>query len=412
MATSETPSSYYLRWGPRMLREAVNNLVNLVCKIQPLAGDGLIRQDGPLGRSFSVVLPDSTGQSVLDHPFQIIKQNITFGSNSYTQIGVTSNSHLFNSEDKETYEEENEDWGLLADDNDQFDFNWVYTDTLIPGDKIWLQISLDADQVITGIQLRFGFVGGAGNWQYYPDPIEIGEPEGDARQVGYNQIIGEVTYFEEDPRSTDVTWTTQDGTKFQITQLLHTNLMMTTAHTTDDADDPGLPLLVAIPWNGPGTSTDGIADEINSDDDLMTPWSLGPVSESGSTVAFSVVDISSGNNLAVQVLDGHVNFEYPSGMGFGDFTLTISSSTTVYLIITYNTTTLAITSRSITTGSTPDSTQGTVYIELADVTVGDGALEIEQLHEGNINMALIYGAFNGAPAIIPLRALSNWAAVT
>lgn len=412
MATSETPSSYYLRWGPRMLREAVNNLVNLVCKIQPLAGDGLIRQDGPLGRSFSVVLPESSGQSVLDHPFQIIKQSLTFGSTSYTQIGVTSNSHLFNSEDKDTHEEENFDWGLLGDDNDQFDFNWIYTDALVPGDKIWLQITLsEEDQSITSIDLRYGFVGGDGNWPYYPDPIEINTTDNPYQQF-YHQIIGEVTYFSEDPRSTDVTWGT-DENKLQITQLLHTNLMMTTAHTTADADEADLPLLVAIPWNGPGTSVDGIADEINSSDDLMTPWALGPVAEGGSTVAFSVVDVSSGDDLRVKVLDGHVNFEYPSGMGFDNYTLAVSSSSTVYLIITYNQTTLEITSRTLAiAASVPDSVAGTVRIELADVTVTDDGLEIEQQHEGNINMALIYGGFNGAPAIIPLRALSNWAAVT
>jgi hypothetical protein len=349
--------------------------------------------------------PQTTAQGVVDTPFRIVSQTLhNDDGTTILQLGVISNSHLFNSEDRDTYEEDNSDWGLLGDAQDTDDPNWFNAGELNMGDKIWLEISLDLQIKTSQESSNWGQVG---LMIGHTTRARLKLTPTTAHPEFYHQIIRRLRISRRIPGRRALPISPETAYEAQVVQLLRTNLMMTTAATTDDADEAGK-LLVAIL----GKRTWGNADEINSDDDIMTPWALGPVAESGSTVAFSVIDVSTGNTLAIKVLDGHVNFEYPTGMGFDNFVLNISSSTTVYLIITYNQTTLAITSRTITTGTTPDSTAGTVYIELADITVAGGALEIEQLHEGNINMALVYGAFNGAPAIIPLRALSNWAAVT
>jgi hypothetical protein len=213
------------------------------------------------------------GGEDIETPFQVITRTDSDGN---VQLGVISNSHLFNSEDKDTYEEENSAWGLLSDD---LLTGWFDAASLALGDKIWLEIELNqADQSINAINIRHGSVGPASLWDEYPDPISINiDDPTDPYQEFYNQIIAEITDPEQDPRPgfTINLGTPEAPNLAQVTQLLFTDLMMTTGHTTEDADEPNLPVLVVIPWNWPGTATDGTADEINSGDDTMTPFALG-----------------------------------------------------------------------------------------------------------------------------------------
>ena len=67
-------------------------------------------------------------------PFQVVQ--ITSGDNP--TIGVISDSHVINSANKDAYEEDNSDWGLLSDDETDGAFD-------LPdiGDKIRLQVTFD-----------------------------------------------------------------------------------------------------------------------------------------------------------------------------------------------------------------------------------------------------------------------------
>lgn len=214
-------------------------------------------------------------------------------------IGVISNSHLFNSEDRDTYEEENFDWGLLEDD-----FSAGYFDCPELGEKIWLQITLNAeDQGIESIDVMHGNVYSNG-WETYPDPIKINnnDPDNPFQQY-YMQIIAEVTDPQQDPRPGFIISVPYAR---KVVQLLNANLMMTTAMTTNDADQPDLPLLIALQMDtAPGTSTDGSGDEIPSDPDLMTPWRLGS-DDTGNQYDFEIFNESDEDGAKVTILDGVV----------------------------------------------------------------------------------------------------------
>jgi hypothetical protein len=372
------------------------------------SSDGYVVLTGnPAGR----VIPSAV---TIATPFQVLFSSYQSGEDTIEQVGVTNNSHLFNSEDGDTHEEENEDWGLLGDDTDPFGSNWLDVDFLFPGAKIWLRIALDpVDQSITAIQVKNGAVGGA-DWPYYPDPIEIDDTGFGPFQKYYHQIIAEVTLYEEDPRPTSITWTPDDFTFYQITQLLTTNLMMTTGHTTSDADDPDVPLIVAIPWNGPGTSTDGMANEINSEDNLMTPWQLGALPDA-SHYSFQLENASEGDDAKVRIMDGEVNGEVPDGMGTDDYVIDTHDGGKVTLIITYDNNTLEITSKTFAVyDEIPDAELGVFYIEIGATFVDhDESGHIKEFTTvntqcGDINFNMIYGAFNGNPAIVPVNIFGDW----
>jgi hypothetical protein len=254
----------------------------------------------------------------IETPFQVVR--LPHAPDQDELIGVISNSHLLNSEDKDTHEEDNGNWGLLSDDRTA---GGVSIETLNIGDKIWLEIQLAEDQSIVGINVQYGPVGPDNLWDEYPDPIAINvdDPQNPFQEF-YNQIIAEITDPEEDPRPGFVV-VKGDGdsaVRMQVTQVLFTNLMMTPAHTAADADEPNLPLLVAVPWNSPGTATNGSADEINSENDLMTPWVFGELAEEGE-YSFKLVDQSTSDQAKVRIVDGEVNGVLPDGMGNDDFAL-------------------------------------------------------------------------------------------
>jgi hypothetical protein len=97
-----------------------------------------------------------------------------------------------------------------------------------------------------------------------------------------------------------------------------------------------LPLLVAIPWDVPGTDTRGLADPIPSavmTPPLMTPFGLGGLDAGGPHFSFRLLDADSdeatdilgspanSDTSAILVLDGEVNDQAPEEFGNDDYIL-------------------------------------------------------------------------------------------
>ncbi len=295
---------------PSRLKTFLNNVVDDIKMVRARSGTNIrLRQfpdsteiNADIGRKVEV-------PEIPDTPFKVIAVTLPDGTPG---VGVISDSHLFNSEDRDTYEEENFDWGLLDDDETGVE-GFIPASDLNLGDKIWLDIQLDPeDQAIVSIDIDWGPVGGT-SWEQFPDPIEINTDDPDNPfQEFFHQIIAEVTDPAVDPRpgfvvkKLQTVVQTDPGEEIQITQLLFANLMMTTATTTSDADEPGLPLLVAIPWTVlPGTALDGSADEIPSEADLMTPWQIGS-QETPNDYNFEMFNASEPDFPKVLILDGVV----------------------------------------------------------------------------------------------------------
>lgn len=109
----------------------------------------------------------------------------------------------------------------------------------------------------------------------------------------------------------------------------------------------------------------------------------------------------------ILIIDGSVsdssgNPQFPSGMGNDDFYLQVGGDGyVVWCEITYDTSTLLITSANINQGSSiPASTLGDTFIKLGDITIeSNGTVTPHNTQCGDINLAFIYGALNGAPAL-------------
>lgn len=250
-----------------------NALIDFVRAAQVNPGSGVRVTRTPSGTTLAVDKTPQRNVTLPRTPFQVIpvsSGNPDIGENP--TIGVISDSHVINAADKDAYEEDNSEWRLLTDDETEGDFD-------LPdiGDKIWLQFTFDPDQNLTSIDLMHGPVGSE-DWDEYPDPISI-NTDGDPYQEYYHQIIAEATDPENDPRD-GITLTAADGTKVKIVQILKTNLMLVPAVTTQDADEPGLDIMVAIPCNNPATADDGSGDPINDESDIKTPWEFASTEES------------------------------------------------------------------------------------------------------------------------------------
>lgn len=218
----------------------------------------------------TLCLDPSTSNNV-ETPFQVIK----VGGG---KIGVISNSHVINTSDKDTYEEDNTGWGLLSDYPSPDDAGAITVDDLSIGDKIWLSFTFDADGNNTDISIEYGTVGGEA-WDEFPDPISINtDDEENPFQEYYHQIIAEITNPEDDPRTGfTVTQNNDDKTKIQVTQVLFSNLALVDARTTIDADEKNLAIMVCIPITAVATDLNGSADPIGTQagGDIKTPFDLG-----------------------------------------------------------------------------------------------------------------------------------------
>lgn len=336
--------------------------------IRKASGDGYV--------SLTAVTPFfGPSGGVAETPFQVVSVPNPDPDSSGGLIGVISNSHVFNSEDRNVYEIENSDWELLDDDRTA-DFAF---DPGAFGEKVWIQFELDTDQAILAIDIMHGPVAGD-EWTGYPDPIEINvdDPDNPYQQF-YRQIIAEITDPEQDPRP-GFQITNSFGTQVQVTQLLFANLMMTTATTTSDADEAGLDLIVAVPWDVlPGTDAGGNADEIPAEDDLMTPWQLGS-QETLNDYNFEMFNASELGAAKVLILDGVVygpnndSGMDPDGMPSNDtYTIGVADGDEVWLGILWTSDDPPlITQVWIDHGpSTPDDEEELTYVTIGNVGVDD-----------------------------------------
>lgn len=119
----------------------------------------------------------------------------------------------------------------------------------------------------------------------------------------------------------------------------------------------------------------------------------------------------------ILILDGEVNGTFPSGMtGADDYTVTLTTAgSEVYVVQTYNTSTLVFDTPTIAFGaSVPDSTFGTLYVPLGfvdwDYDPDTGAIinVVPRNRQcGDINIALVFGAYNAARAVFALHQYSD-----
>lgn len=115
-------------------------------------------------------------------------------------------------------------------------------------------------------------------------------------------------------------------------------------------------------------------------------------------------------NNKVLVADGKIDGEFPAGMGSSEYTLDLENpgDSLIYAGITFNPTTLAITSRFLgvsTAADYPESrveseTEGFLYWLLGFTFFdSDDDFRITMVRTGDIHVELIYGALNGKPAL-------------
>jgi hypothetical protein len=145
----------------------------------------------------------------------------------------------------------------------------------------------------------------------------------------------------------------------------------------------------------------------------------GPPSANANEYSFELeldsIDVDA-YTIDIHVGYGEINDAPPDGMtGADDYIFTIpgaADGTEFYAVITYDTDTLSITSRTLGfADSVPDSTLGILYVPIGfvDITYGDaGKITEVNPHNrycGDINLQLSYGVFNGAPALFPMPIL-------
>lgn len=140
-------------------------------------------------------------------------------------------------------------------------------------------------------------------------------------------------------------------------------------------------------------------------------------SAAGNTTNFSfrLENASVADAPKVLINDGEINGEVPIGMGTDTYVLDVYDGAFVVCTITYDSVTLAITSTSFSAAaSMPVSTLGVLYIEIGRIFVDfDAQGHISSFTAvntqcGDINVAFVYGALNGVPALLPVTVYGDW----
>ena len=182
-------------------------------------------------------------------------------------LGVVTDSHVMSSVNRNGLEEDNTIWGLWSEATPENCFS-------VPGigEKIWLECNFDSDNKLVGIAVKSGAVGDD-QWSNFPDPIAINTDDTPYQEY-YRHVIAEVTDPDSDKRE-GTSITLPDGTKVKLVQLLKSNLLLVSAVTTEDADQPGLSISVAIPFSSPWTGAEGSASPIVEQPGARTPWEFG-----------------------------------------------------------------------------------------------------------------------------------------
>lgn len=147
------------------------------------------------------------------------------------------------------------------------------------------------------------------------------------------------------------------------------------------------------------------------------------IGEAVGNIAFRLTDASNTvagvENNRVKIFDGKINGQFPAGMGFGNYIIDISTpeDAIIYVGITFNPTTLAITSRFLgesTAALFPESrvesaTEGFAYWQIGFTFFdANGAFTIWQTKLGNIDFEFGYGALNGKAALLPVDTQPGW----
>ena len=242
-----------------------NALLDFVRASQVSPGAGVRMKRTASGTTLAVDQVRGGGSSVSlpQLPFEVV---LVPGGDEPT-LGVVTDSHVMSSVNRNGLEEDNTIWGLWSEATPENAFG-------VPavGGKIWLECSFDSDNKLVGIAVKSGAVG-EDEWSNFPDPIEINTDDTPYQEY-YRQVIAEVTDPDSDKRE-GTAITLPDGTKVKLVQLLKSNLLLVPAVTTEDADQPGLKVSVAIPFSSPWTGADGGAASIVDQPDARTPWEFG-----------------------------------------------------------------------------------------------------------------------------------------
>lgn len=149
----------------------------------------------------------------------------------------------------------------------------------------------------------------------------------------------------------------------------------------------------------------------------QVPTQVAPDAASTVSLAFLLTpatDPATGA-LSVTVTDGLINDVYPSGMGYGGYTLAVVEEPyqQVYAVVLYDEDTLEITSRTLgISDSPPTSESGSLVIPIGYLTVtydggGKPILTATNQTVGNIKFQFIYGSYNAAPALFPVLVAAN-----
>lgn len=132
----------------------------------------------------------------------------------------------------------------------------------------------------------------------------------------------------------------------------------------------------------------------------------------GGTFAFQLV--ADGGQL--QIVDGKINGEFPSGMGSGNYILNVGDGSLIYAGITFAVATLEINSRFLGVSGSADypisrveSSTGYLYWLLGFTYLdAEGAFQIQNTRVGNIDFAFTFGSNNGAPGLLPVDSGPGW----
>jgi hypothetical protein len=148
---------------------------------------------------------------------------------------------------------------------------------------------------------------------------------------------------------------------------------------------------------------------------LTTPGGPGGAAADDPDITFFLSDASTSDGDVVSnkvfVADGKINGEFPDGMGTSEYILDLAdpADSLIYAAVTFDPTTLAITSRFLGvsgSGDFPesrveDATHGFLYWLLGFTFFdADDAFRIVMKRVGDIEVIFSYGAVSGQPALI------------
>jgi hypothetical protein len=159
-------------------------------------------------------------------------------------------------------------------------------------------------------------------------------------------------------------------------------------------------------------------EAVTEDVTEQTPQDLGPQPEYSFELEFD--KINKDGTVSIIINYGEINFAPPDDMSPDEvFTFDLDTSDEeIWVQVVYDTTTLEITGRTLEYGPTlPDSTLGTLIVPIGYVTWDTDSkgnktnISVHNRQCGDIKVAFLYGALNGAEALFSLRMYDDGLAV-